>query len=175
MSFAKIAFEEAYIPLNFINSCTQIGNKPILLYSNEIRKQDEAILNIIRQFQNNIGENIAILTPLATTPWRGGERLTARYYWDLLQNSNIGNVSYYDYTMNGIGEIKSIHITPFKSAKGLEFDTVIIPSFNSLYQSFRVIDWRDFFVGSTRAKSNLYLISDNDLPSLSSVTDKTRL
>jgi superfamily I DNA/RNA helicase len=175
MNFAKAAFEEAYIPINFINSCTQAGNKPVLLYSSEIKKQNDAILNIIRQFQNNIGENIAILTPLATTPWAGGERLTARYYWDLLRNSNINNVSFYDYTMKGIGEIKSIHITPFKSSKGLEFDTVIIPMFNSLYQNFKVIDWRDFFVGATRAKSNLYLISDSDIPSLSLVTEKTRL
>lgn len=175
MDFAKTAFDDAYIPFNFINSCTQTGNKPILLYSNSSRKQDDAIINIVRQYQGNIGENIAILTPLAIKPWEGGERLTAKYYFDLLRNSNINGVSYYDYTMNGIGEIKSIHITPFKSAKGLEFDTVIIPNFNSLYQSFRVIDWRDFFVGATRAKSNLYLICDSDIPSLRSVTEKTQL
>lgn len=175
MNFAKTAFEDAYIPVNFINSCSQIGDKPILLYSNDVSNQNEALINIVRQFQNNIGENIAILTPLASPPWDGGERLTAKYYYDLLRNENIGEVSYYDYTMNGCGAIKSIHITPFKSAKGLEFDTVIIPCFNSLYQKFRVINWKDFFVGATRAKSNLYIISDYDIPSLSSVTEKTRL
>ncbi len=44
MSFAKTAFEEAYIPLNLIIFYTQIGNKPVLLYSSDIRKQDDAIL-----------------------------------------------------------------------------------------------------------------------------------
>lgn len=175
LHFAKAAFQEAYIRLETINSCSQNGDKPILLYSNNIKKQNDAIIDIIRQFQNNLGENIAILTPLANSPWAGGERLTAKYYFDLLSNSGINDVSYYDYTLNGIKEIKGIHVTPFKSAKGLEFDTVIIPCFDSLFSNFRVIDWKDFFVGATRAKNNLFLICDRNIPSFESVTENTEL
>ena len=62
--------------------------------------------------------------------------------------------------------MNNIHITPFKSAKGLEFDAVIIPCFDALLNIdyFRRIDWKDFFVGVTRAKSRLFLFSNNDIP-----------
>ena len=173
--FAKTAFQDAYITIQTINSCSQNGDKPILLHSNIIKKQNDAIINIIKQFQNNLGENIAILTPLANSPWSGGERLTAKYYFDLLSNSGINDVSYYDNTLNGIKEIKGIHITPFKSSKGLEFDTVIIPCFDSLFSKFREIDWKDFFVGATRAKNNLFLICNENIPSFESVTENTEI
>ncbi len=175
LNFAKTAFQEAYIRLETINSCKEIGDKPILLYSENPTKQNDAIINIIQQFSSNPGENIAILTPLANSPWAGGERLTAKYYHNLLLDAGINDVSYYDYTLKGIKEIKSIHITPFKSSKGLEFDTVIIPCFDSLFLDFRVIDWKDFFVGTTRAKNNLFLICDKKISNLESVTENTAL
>ncbi|MDQ3192174.1 MAG: DUF2075 domain-containing protein [Bacteroidota bacterium] len=175
LNFARVAFNEAYIRMDTINSCTQLGDKPIMLYSNDIRKQNDAIINIIKQFENNLGENIAILTPLANSPWQGGERLTARYYFDLLTTAGISDVSYYDNTLHGITEIKGIHITPFKSAKGLEFDTVIIPCFDSLFQTFRVIDWKDFFVGATRAKNNLFILCEKEIADFNLVTEKTEL
>jgi superfamily I DNA/RNA helicase len=175
LNFAKVAFQEAFIRLETINSCSQIGDKPIVLYSNNINKQNDVIVEIVNQFKNNLGENIAILTPLARLPWAGGERLTAKYYFDLLTNSGINDVSYYDHTLQGIREINGIHVTPFKSAKGLEFDTVIIPSFDSLFTEFRVIDWRDFFVGVTRAKNNLFLICNNKIQGFENVTENTEL
>jgi superfamily I DNA/RNA helicase len=175
LNFARAAFSEAYIKKETIDSCKQLGNKPILLYSNNIKSQDNAIVEIVKRLQRNIGENIAILTPLATVPWAGGERLTAKYYFDLLNNSGINDVSYYDYTLHGIKEIKGIHVTPFKSSKGLEFDTVIIPCFDSLFIEFKVINWRDYFVGATRAKSNLYLICEKNISSFDGVTEKTQL
>ena len=64
-------------------------------------------------------------------------------------------------------EIKNVHITTFKSAKGLEFDVVILPEFHLINNTFRIVDWRDWYVGITRTKSNLFMISNpafNNLP-----------
>lgn len=176
LQFALIAFEEAFIPMSELNSCKQVGDKPIFYITNgNIDKQNKTIIEIIRQL-NADEHNIGILTPLANTPYSGGETLTARYYYNFL-NAHF-DCSYYDYTEhngNGMHGIKNIHITPFKSAKGLEFDTVIIPCFDSYLQQFKVINWRDFFVGVTRAKNNLFLFCNRDITSLKSVIDKQLL
>ncbi len=176
MRYAKTAFTEAYITQAEVDSCRVEGDKPIFYITNgNIDKQNKTIIDIIRQLNAN-EHNIGILTPLANTPYAGGEILTARYYYNLLNGQF--DCSFYDHTEhngNGMDAMKNIHITPFKSAKGLEFDTVIIPCFDSFIQQFRVINWRDFFVGVTRAKSNLFLFSNRDIPSLNLVIDKQPL
>jgi UvrD-like helicase family protein len=170
---AKHAFSQAVISQREIISCISEGDFPSLLVTNGNRMlQNETIKDIIRQF-NADEHNIGILTPLANLPWAGGEFLTARYYYNILHEEF--DCSYYDYTQHdghGLNSMKNIHITPFKSAKGLEFDTVIIPGFNHYTFNFNVLSWRDFFVGVTRAKSNLFLFSENDIPTLSNVIDK---
>ncbi len=172
LDFANMAFEDAFIPANELTSCKEVGDKPSLLISNgNITKQNEAIKTILRQFHAD-EHNIAILTPLAVKPWKDGESFTAKYYYELLKEEF--DCSYYDNKEhNGVGltSMKNIHITTFKSAKGLEFDTVIIPCFDFFNFKFRVISWRDFFVGVTRAKSNLYLLSENNIPSISNVVN----
>ena len=56
--------------------------------------------------------------------------------------------------------LKNILVTTFKSAKGMEFDTVIIPEFQLLTNEFKT----QYFVGCTRAKSNLFVFSKSSLP-----------
>ena len=169
LDFANMTFEDAFISANELASCKEVGDKPTLLISNgDINKHKEAIKSILRQFHAD-EHNIGILTPLANTPWGGGECLTARYYYDLLKDEF--DCSFFDSGESRLTSMKNIHITPFKSAKGLEFDTVIIPSFNFFDFNFNVISWRDFFVGVTRAKNNLYLLSENDIPLIKNVVD----
>ena len=55
--------------------------------------------------------------------------------------------------------LKNILITTFKSAK--EFDTVIMPELDNYND-----DNNEFYVGATRAKTHLYLLSANGLPSV---------
>ncbi len=171
LEFAKATFRNAYIPISELNSCRQTGDLPRLFITNgNLQAQNETILSIIEQFYENESHNIGILTPLANKPWDNGESLTAKYYYDFIKDTY--DCSYYIHNMEGLTSMKSIHITPFKSAKGLEFDTVIIPCFEYFNRSFRVIDWKDFFVGVTRAKSNLFLFSNDELPKLYTVVDK---
>ena len=71
--------------------------------------------------------------------------------------------------------IGSPRMAEFLAQARNEFDTVIIPNFhkyNEICGSFNV-EWQDYYVAATRARSNLYLISHYDMPQLKSVTDKS--
>ena len=59
-------------------------------------------------------------------------------------------------------DLKNIIITTLKSAKGIEFDIVIIHEF----QNAREFSKEEYFVGVTRAKSAVHLISMHQLPDL---------
>lgn len=174
MQFARVVFPDAYIPQATISGLSDnIGELPILLISNGSRydrtnsKQNNSILEIINSFRSDT-HNIAILVP-----WKSDAQL----FEDVIKNQiNDYSIYYEDSNRfpNGCGPIKNVHITTFKSTKGLEFDTVIIPNFhkyNEICGSFNV-EWQDYYVAVTRARSNLYLISHYDIPQLNSVTDK---
>jgi hypothetical protein len=78
---------------------------------------------------------------------------------------------------DGMAGIENLHVTTFKSAKGLEFDTVIIPDFDKyprICGNYN-IDWNDFYIGVTRAKMNLYLLSSQSNPSYASTVNISRL
>ena len=167
MLFVRQAFPRAAISYNMINNIDRHGDKPSLLIGNwgsmENTPNDEisAILQIINDLRNDT-ENIAILLP-----WKS----SVQNYASALEDE-VDDFSYYyedKYVFpNGCPKLKNVHITTFKSAKGLEFDTVIIPDFNkmaSIVGSYNV-DWKDFYVGCTRARSNLFLLSNSNLPSL---------
>jgi DNA helicase IV len=183
MQFAKIAFPNAYIPHSIITGlASNMGELPVMLISGRNQwndengrfnisnsKQDKSIIQIINSFRSDT-HNIAILVPFKNN---------ALTFETTLKDNSIADFSIYYEDRDGrfpdgCEEIKNVHITTFKSAKGLEFDTVIIPNFDKctqIYGQFN-IDWKDYYVGATRARSNLYLISSCDMPQLNSVTDK---
>ena len=131
MQFSKQAFPDANIPMSLIERLSHnVGEKPVLLVSNGNKynssneKQDNAIVKIINQFQAE-DHNIAVLVP-----WKKD----AQYFEDVIKNANIEYSIYYEdkkrFPLGCDEDIKNVHVTTFKSAKGLEFDTVIIPNFN---------------------------------------------
>jgi len=171
IEFTKVAFPDIYIPRGAIPD--KNGELPVLLISNGSRyektnsKQDSSILQIINSFGGGT-DNIAILVP-----WKSDVDVFENVIKDTINDYSI----YYEDSVkfpNGCGEIKNVHITTFKSAKGLEFDIVIIPNFHKYKEicgQFN-IEWNDYYVGVTRTRSNLYLISNYDMPEFNSVTDK---
>jgi DNA helicase IV len=168
MKFAKKVFLGAAISQEIIDSCTTEGEYPRLLISgNDNEKINQTVIQLVTDFAVNETINIGILVPFENPNQFASQTSTAQYYYDLLINNEI-DCTMYTNVMGGIQAIKNIHVTTFKSAKGLEFDVVIIPDFNLVNTAFRVIDWRDFYVGVTRSKSNLFLISRADFPNLPS-------
>ena len=176
MKFAKVAFPNALITQNTLDALKDNpGEKPTLIVtngnptfdSNAKEMRNNAILEIIN---SNRGEtyNIAILLPL---------KKNVEIYHELLNEMEIDHSRYYDDDNkfpNGCPDIDNIHITTFKSAKGLEFDTVIIPDFGSmdyLISRFDILEWKDFYVAVTRAKTNLYLFSNYNKPQLNNVVN----
>nr|WP_320037765.1 3'-5' exonuclease [uncultured Bacteroides sp.] len=162
LKLAYSAFPDANVSLQEIESCISEGNRPVLFVTNGVASaQNTTILKIIEGFVGN-GEahNIAVLCP-----W--GEK-SVLYFYNLIK-SKFPTCTYFyrkKGTDFGCEDISNIHITTFKSAKGLEFDTVIIPNFDLAFDDFSsyyALDWKHYYVGVTRAKTNLYLISSRNL------------
>ena len=176
MKFARVAFPNAYIPQNTLDAlANNPGEKPTLivtdgnpLFNENARSiRDNAIREIIETFRADT-YNIAILLPFKNT---------VKEYHDILDEMDIAHSFYYEDQKefpNGCPPIDNVHITTFKSAKGLEFDTVLVPDFGSmdyLCNKYDVIDWNDFYVAVTRARTNLYLFSNNNIPQLNNVVE----
>jgi superfamily I DNA/RNA helicase len=154
------------IPQELIDSCPIEGEFPRLIVTgHNLQKISNAVLQLVGDFAGNETINIGILVPFEKPNSHAGTTAIVKYYYDLLI-ANHFECSKYSNGMGGIQEIKNIHVTTFKSAKGLEFDVVILPDFNLVDFPFKVVDWRDFYVGVTRTKSNLFLISRTDFPNL---------
>ena len=180
MKFAKSVFVNAVISREIIDGlANNIGELPVFMitrggkFDATNNQQDSAIIEIINNFRSDT-HNIAILVP-----WKKDVCV----FEQMLNNKGFHEFSLYYEDNNRFpggccSNIKNVHITTFKSAKGLEFDTVIIPNFNKYNEicgRFN-IDWQDFYVACTRAKSNLYLISNCDMSCVSSsVVEKVRL
>ena len=176
MKFARVAFPNAYIPQNTLDAlANNPGEKPTLIVTdgnplfneNARSTRDNAIREIIETFRAYT-YNIAILLPFKNT---------VKEYHDILDEMDIAHSFYYEDQKefpNGCPPIDNVHITTFKSAKGLEFDTVLVPDFGSmdyLCNKYDVIDWNDFYVAVTRARTNLYLFSNNNIPQLNNVVE----
>lgn len=173
MNFARTVFPNAFIPMSLINALSNNpGEPPTLIITGgnafgetSNAKQNSAIKQIIDAFSNDV-TNIAILVP-----FKNG----VKAFKNILEEMGITDYSYYYEDSNdfphGCNSIKNIHITTFKSAKGLEFDTVIIPNFdkmNNLIGKYH-IEWNDYYVAVTRTRSNLYLMSSINIPNINSV------
>lgn len=143
------------------------GPKPILKLVNNEDEQNKAIVQIINDYLSGVEEgethNIAILVPLGK-PFLHLRRVVSDFY-NCIKNEGI-KVSFYTNGAGEITEFENVHVTTFKSSKGLEFDTVILPDFQFFennIQCFSKVEEKDYYVAMTRAKRNLFLISDREL------------
>lgn len=161
MLFTQALFPNKLIPQHTINKLLadkKTGNKPILLITdNDLAKQKKSILDIINLFKSD-RHNIAILVPL---------RKHVNQFHKILMDENI-TCSKYESDDDELAVIENVHITTFKSSKGTEFDTVIIPDFqnfewNIANLTLAPITENDYYVAITRARRNLYLISSSAL------------
>ena len=178
MQFCRQAFIQANIPMSIIQGlANNVGEKPVLLISNGNNfdptndEQDDAIERIINSFRSDT-HNIAILVPFQSD---------VKVFEEVLEEKGLKkDVDFSSYCNNDYDlgvKLLNIHITTFKSAKGLEFDTVIIPNFHKFYRICGKynVDWQDYYVACTRARTNLYLISNYNIRALDLVTETEEL
>lgn len=169
LHFAKQIFTNASIPKELIESCKddEESSFPRLLISNgSPEKQNKAIIDIIGQFHSDEALNIGVLVPF---------KRNVDDFYTLIKSTYSDCTFYYESQEKfpkGCQGINNLHVTTFKSSKGLEFDVVILPNFHCYNATFNVVDWRDFYVGVTRTKRNLFLISNSDLPVASEGVNK---
>lgn len=155
--FVKSIFTDFMIPRNVINSATETGLKPVV-HINGWDEDDELeyIVDVIDEYHSSTA-NIGVLVPSVNQ--------VESYYNRIKEAVDGRNVSKYHNQMNDFETLENIHVTTFKSSKGLEFDTVIIPGFDS-FDFFVNGDYNysenDYYVACTRTKRNLFLICKNN-------------
>lgn len=148
-----VRFVRSLFPQTIISNGQSNGPKPQLICSDGINNnQTQIIKDVIDTFQSTT-HNIAVLVPLKSH---------VRYWHSELLNSGY-TCSMYVNDEEEINTIENIHVTTYKSCKGLEFDTVIIPNFNKykyFVNNLDVVTEKDYYVVFTRTRRNLILIDN---------------
>jgi superfamily I DNA/RNA helicase len=157
LNFVKYVFPSSEITeemMIYSKEHFETKDKPLLVYSSVQDKLNLYLLEIIR---NDNSKRVAILVPTVKM---------FNEYKDFLSSSKISFSSYDNEDKGSIRhkEIKNIHLTIFKSSKGLEFDIVIIPNIEDINYwrnkpKNSTININDYYVGMTRAREELILLS----------------
>ncbi len=154
LEFTRPVFPNILIPQESINQAKQTGLKPIMKITGWGDDSDlESIMSIIDDFQGDT-HNIGILVP---------SQKDVTKYFDFIKDqlSSPIQCTKYQGDMSDFNGLSGIHITTFKSSKGTEFDTVIIPNFDRFdwyIDNTTTITDKDYYVAFTRTKTNLFLI-----------------
>lgn len=166
LNFVKYVFPSSEITeemMIYSKEHAKIKNKPLLVYSSVQNELDSYLFELLRSLKNS-NKRVAILVPKAESNEYSTNSMDR--YKEILKNQKI-DFSYYDYREEGSirhKEIKNIHLTIFKSSKGLEFDIVIIPNIQDIdywknKPKSSTININDYYVGMTRAREQLILLS----------------
>ena len=149
-------FARQFIPQDSMANDTNMlerlrQNKPGGTVEIHIKNSQSDVRSTIKEIIKNRGDgNIGILL---------SETKDVDYYSEGLEGQEIEHSAYH----SGIfwqkkryieKNLKNILITTFKSAKGLEFDTVVMPEFDSA----NARDKKQYYVGATRARKYLYIL-----------------
>lgn len=154
LEFTRSVFPHILIPQESLNQAKQTGLKPIMKITGwDADEELESIMSIINDFEGDT-HNIGILAPSQNDVTK---------YFNLVKSKLAANIecTKYEGEMEEFNGLSGIHITTFKSSKGTEFDTVIIPNFDRfdwLIANTTTITERDYYVAFTRTKTNLFLI-----------------
>jgi len=164
--FTRSAFPDFAIPQNTINLARSTGLKPIMKVNQGWGPENQVsqIIEIITEF-NLDTENVAILVPFAKQ---------VETYFSQINEALDEKIEITKYQSEAEFEgLGGVHITTFKSSKGTEFDTVIIPDFDSYRWNLEnrpdIINENDYYVAFTRAKTNLFLICRNSFPNIGDI------
>jgi len=140
----------------------------LFITNNNLEKEIDKIIELIKRYES---DNIAILLPFGNDTFSSNQFVydSVEHYYNQLMSKNVKCSKYYNEMKTDNIIIEKIHVTTYKSAKGLEFDTVIIPCIEN-FQNYIIkdkfpfiVNEEDYYVAFTRAKNNLFLFSSNKL------------
>jgi superfamily I DNA/RNA helicase len=163
--FTRSVFPNFLISNNAIASARETGLKPIMKINLGwgAENQVDDIVQIINDFKSDT-HNIAVLLPFASK---------VNTFYDLIKDrlDDETEITKFQNEMAEFEGLAGIHVTTFHSSKGTEFDTVIIPEFDSFNKliadpKFDMITENSYYVSFTRAKTNLFLLCTNGFPSI---------
>ena len=164
--FTRSVFPDFLIPHNTISAARETAQKPIMKLNLGwgAENQIDEIINIIKDYSSDT-HNIAVLVPFTKQ---------VENFYSLISNEidDGTEVTKYQNEHDEFKGLSGVHITTLKSCKGTEFDTVIIPEFDSyswnLANRPKIVTENDYYVAFTRAKTNLFLLCRNDFPNIGS-------
>jgi len=141
------------------------GSVPVVFQA----KEHKDTLNILRTRLNEAGEvNVAVLLYHVKD---------VDYYYREIPKLGDFRCSRYHNEMTAEekaeteNDLQNILVTTYKSAKGMEFQVVIMPDMHLAKTEDFMTD-EHYYVGCTRAKENLYLIFEGEMPDYIDTFDK---
>ena len=150
-----VKFVKSMFPLRLIANGKDSGQLPLVICTDANHEiQCKVVVDLIENFKSST-HNIAILVPLQSH---------VNFWYNELIKHGI-TCSKFVSSDGDFGKIENIHITTFKSSKGLEFDTVILPEFNRYEENIcnlKVVEENDYYVVFTRTRRNLFLIDNSN-------------
>jgi superfamily I DNA/RNA helicase len=153
LEFIRSTLPNIPIPQSTLEQAYTTNLKPIVkICGREQVKEIEYICEIINTYAGDT-HNIGVLVPLIDN---------VNEYYELIKSGISAGIDCSKYTSNDeiFSGFTGVHVTTFKSSKGTEFDTVVIPNFDNMtnaISSLYVVSEKDYYVAFTRAKTNLFL------------------
>ena len=173
LTFIKAVFPEKQISQAAVDSSTVTGIKPIMII---VGWDDDnlctKIVEIIKQYSSET-HNIGILLTSAKKVVEYYGKLQTRFKNNPELSKYLPKLTRYESKMDTFEGLGNIHLTTFKSAKGLQFNSVIIPNFDSykwFIQNSERISQNDYYVALSRAETNIFLLCKNRLEGISAET-----
>ncbi len=124
------------------------ADKPFIYLVDSLSDSNEVILDIV---DDNPTDNIGILCE---------KIVCVDEHTKYLEKEEYEVSSYHSGYKDVPDELHNIIITTFKSAKGIEFDIVIMPYFQDAREEVNT----EYFVGVTRAKTQVFMICIGKIP-----------
>ena len=132
------------------------ADKPFVYLVDPLLNSNELILDIV---DDNPTDNIGILCESI---------VCVDEHTKYLEKEEYEVSSYHSGYKDVPDELHNIIVTTFKSAKGIEFDIVIMPYFQDASEKVNT----EYFVGVTRAKTQVFMICIGSMPEVLSDFDE---
>ena len=161
-TFETYAFARQFMPktnlvawdqniLDQLEHAGKRGPKPIVISYSDRAKRDQHLETTLR----NAEGNVAILCPIGAQGKSRNSGESAEEMSAFVSRLGLPRSFYYNEGNQIPNTVENYHVSTFKSAKGMEFDVVVIPRINF----FKRIP-EEWYVACTRAKSQLFIYRD---------------